>query len=204
MDDERRQFQRLNFTKPIDAWFGDYAVRLRDVSASGALVEHDDAEAIDDGSRALLRFWFRREEVELLAETVRRGDGQAGLRFLESSETLNKLLAESAVELLMAQEANASGDRDHNVIGDETLTSASGAFRIHLGAYVTWTLDGDDWTCRQSLLPDQPANGFTVSAQEDETQVAMLCRTYADGDEEARRLTRLLAELSVAAPQSDL
>lgn len=201
MDDERRQFQRLNFTKPIDGWFGDYAVRLCDVSASGALVEHEDE--IDDGSRALLRFWFRREEVELLAEIVRRTDGSAGLRFVEVSDTLNKLLAESAVELLMAQEANASGDREHNVVGDETLTSASGAFRIHAGGYVTWTLDGDSWKRRHSMLSDQPPNGFTVSAQEDETQVAMLCRTYADGDEEARRLTRLLAELSVAAPQSD-
>jgi hypothetical protein len=200
VDDERRQFQRLNFSKPIDGWFGDYAVRLRDISANGALVEHDDE--IEEGSRALLRFCFRREEVELLAETVRRSDGSSGLHFLESSETLNKVLAESAVELLMAQEANASGDREHNVIGDETLTSASGAFRVHLGAYVTWTLEGDAWKCRHSMLPDQPPNGFTVSAQEDETQVAMLCRTYADGDEEARRLTRLLAELSVAAPRS--
>ena len=201
MDDERRQYQRLNMTRPIDGWFGDYAVLLRDVSANGALVEHDDV--IEEGARGLLRFYFRREEVEVLAETVRRSDGSAGLHFVESCETLNKLLAESAVELLMAQEANASGDREHNVIGDETLTSASGAYRIPLGGYVAWTLDGDRWMRRHSLLPDQPPNGFTVSAQEDETQVAMLCRTYADGDEEARRLTRLLAELSVAAPRSD-
>jgi hypothetical protein len=200
MDDERRQFQRLNLTRPIDGWFGDYSVRLRDVSANGALVEHDDV--IQDGARALLRFYFRREEVELVAETVRRSDGSAGLHFVEACETLNKLLAESAVELLMAQEANASGDRERNVVGDETLTSASGAFRMPLGSYIAWTLLGDQWTRRHSLLPDQPSNGFTVSAQEDETQVAMLCRTYADGDEEARRLTRLLAELSVAAPQS--
>jgi hypothetical protein len=200
VDDERRQFQRLNLGRPIDGWFGDYAVRLLDVSANGALVEHDDV--IEDGARALLRFYFRREEVELVAETARRSDGSAGLHFVETSETLNKLLAESAVELLMAQEANASGDRERNVIGDETLTSASGAFAVPLG-YVTWTLDGEQWTRRHSLLAQQPPNGFTVSVQEDETQIAMLCRTYADGDEEARRLTRLLAELSVAAPRSD-
>lgn len=199
MDDERRQFQRLNLTRPIDAWFGDFSVRLLDVSANGALVEHDDV--IEDGARALLRFYFRREEVELLAETVRRSDGRAGLHFVDASETLNKLLAESAVELLMAQQANASGDREHNVVGDETLTSASAGIAVHLGGYVTWVYDAGEWTCRHSLLRDQPPNGFTVAALEDETQVAMLCRTYADGDEEARRLTRLLAELSVAAPQ---
>lgn len=201
MDDERRQFQRLNLTSPLDGWFGDYAVQLLDVSANGALVEHDDD--IAGGARGLLRFFFRREEVELLAETVRRDDGRAGLHFLEISETLNKLLAESAVELLIAQEANASGQRERNVInGDETLTAASGAFRIPAG-YVSWTLDAGGWTRRHSLLAGQPANGFTVAAQEDETQVELLCRTYAAGDEEARRLTRLLAELSVAAPHQD-
>ena len=49
------------------------------------------------------------------------------------------------------------------------------------------------------MLPDQPENGFTVSAAEPDDQVELLCQTYESGDEESRRLTRLLAELSAAS-----
>ena len=69
MTDERRVYQRLTLTEPIDGWFGDFAIRLIDVSATGALVEYDDP--IPDDARALLRFFWRSREIEVLAETVR-------------------------------------------------------------------------------------------------------------------------------------
>jgi len=195
VSDERRQFQRLHLTDPVDAWFGDYAVRLLNVSATGALIESDDV--LPEDARALLRFYWRGAEVELLAKTARRLAIQTGLEFLEESETLCALIAASATELLLAQEANAAGNREANFVGDQTLTAASSPGRVT--GYVTWTLgDGGQWDARRSLLPDQPANGFTVPAGEPEEQVALLCRTYESGDTESRRLTRMLAEISVA------
>ena len=194
MSDERRQFQRLNLAEPLDGWFGDYAVRLVNISATGALLSCD--EQLPDDARALLRFWWRGREIEVLARTARRVDAQTGIEFLEESEPLFDLLAESATELLRAQEANAAGRREGNVFGDETLTAAS--MRAGLSGYVAWTLGENGWKATPSLLPDQPENGFTVSAGEDQEQVALLCRTYEAGDAESRRLTRMLAELSVA------
>jgi len=193
--DERRHFQRLNLLEPIDGWFGDYPVRLINVSATGALIDSD--ERIPDDARALLRFFWRGKEVELLAETARRVDGQTGLAFIDESETLRSLIADSATEILRAQEANALGLRDANVIGDQTLTAASAGAR--LAGYVSWTLSNGAWKSRRALLPDQPSDGFTVAAGEAADQVALLCRTYESGDTESRRLTRMLAELSVAA-----
>jgi hypothetical protein len=193
--DERRQFQRLNLIEPIDGWFGDYSVRLVNVSATGALIDSD--EHIPDDARGLLRFFWRGKEIELLAETARRVDAQTGLAFLDESETLRGLIADSARELLLAQEANALGKREANVIGDQTLTAASAGAR--LAGYVTWTLSDKGWKSRRSLLPDQPPDGFTVAAGEADDQVAMLCRTYESGDAEARSLTRMFAELSVAS-----
>jgi hypothetical protein len=195
VSDERRVFQRLNLTKPLDGWFGDWPVQLVDVSASGAQVAHDDDD-IPMGARALLRFFWRREEIELTAETVRAEDGRYGLRFLDGQGDIQRLISESVVELLIAQEANASGQREANVIGDATLTSASERFA---STYVVWRYDGRVWRRQASLLRDQPEDGFTVSAAEPEDQVELLCRTYESGDAEAQRLTRLLAELSVAA-----
>jgi hypothetical protein len=193
VSDERRQFQRLPLEPPLDGWFGDFAVRLVDVSAKGALIESD--EVLPHGARALLRFYWRGEEVEILAETARAAHARWGLRFVEDSEILRALIAQSATEILRALEANAAGDRDGNTVGDATITSA---MRLQSTGFVTWTLDGSQWKSRRSLLPDQPAEGFTIPASEPDEQVAMLCRTYQDGDAEARRLTRMLAELSVA------
>ena len=194
MSDERRQFQRLTLVQPVDGWFGDFGVQLLNVSANGALIECEE-EPIPVAARGLLRFFWRGKEVEVLAETARSGDGRTALAFVEESEALRLLIADSAKELLRAQEANASGDRAANVIGDQTLTAASA--RAHAGSFVTWVLGEDGWKAHRSLLPDQPPNGFTVSSGESEEQVELLCRTYESGDAQARQLTRMLAELSV-------
>ena len=194
MNDERRGFQRLNLVRPLDGWFGDFAVQLVEVSATGALMESDDSIPLD--SRALLRFWWRDTEVEMLAETVRLDGQRTGVKFVDPNSRLMDLIADSARELLRAQEANAAGDRTRNVIADETLTAASMAHGA-IG-YVTWILEPGGWKKRPSLLPDQPSDGFTISASEPDDQVEMLCRTYEAGDAEARKLTRMLAEISVA------
>ncbi|HEX8151782.1 MAG TPA: PilZ domain-containing protein [Thermoanaerobaculia bacterium] len=185
-------YQRLNVGRPIDGWFGDWAVRLIDVSATGALLEAD--EPIPDASRALLRFWWRGTEVEITAETARHDDLRCGVRFLEDSATLRRLIADEATAVLRAQQANADGDRAANVIGEETLTAASA---ISAFGFVTYTLADGRWKKRPALSRDQPADGFTVAAGESEDQIQLLCQTYEKGDGEARRLTRLLAELSV-------
>ncbi|MEO8381718.1 MAG: PilZ domain-containing protein, partial [Acidobacteriota bacterium] len=192
MNDERRAFQRLTLSEPLDGWFGDFAVRLVDISASGAQIEHDDPIPAD--ARGLLRFWWHGAEVEILAQTARIiHETRVGLRFLEESVPLNEQIAASAAGVQRALEANATGDRASNVIGDETLTAAS----RNLGTgYVHWTLDENGWTGSVSLDPAQPENGFTISAAEPEEEVAMLRQTYETGDTESRRLTRMLAELS--------
>ena len=194
MNDERRAYQRLTLTEPLDGWFGDFSVRLVDVSASGAQIEHD--EPIPDDARGLLRFYWRGQEVEILAATARSiQTNRSGVQFLEENETLRALIAMSAADILRALEANARGDRAANAIGDETLTSA---WQRPIAGFVSWVYDGGSWSARPSRHADQPENGFTISAAEDDDQVEMLRRTYETGDSEARRLTRMLAELSVA------
>lgn len=193
MSDERRAYQRLTLSEPLDGWFGDFSVRLVDVSASGAQIEHD--EPIPADARALLRFYWRGDEVEILAETARHiHTNRLGVRFLEESDALRMLIATSAAEVLRALEANARGDREANVIGDETLTSA---WRTHATGFIRWELIDGHWTPHRAHEPHQPENGFTISASEADEQVEMLRRTYETGDAEARRLTRMLAELSV-------
>lgn len=108
-----------------------------------------------------------------------------------------ELISESAEELLRAQRANMEGNRESNVVGEQTLTSASAG--LGASGYVVWTLTGDGWKKRRALLGDQPDDGFCVSAAEPADQVELLRQTWETGDEETRRMTRLLAELSAAS-----
>jgi hypothetical protein len=194
MPDERRIYQRLTLSEPLDGWFGDFSVRLIDVSATGALVEYD--EPIPDDSRALLRFYWRSREIEVLAETARTLERRSGLKFLEENEELRQAIAASAKELLLALDANARGERAGNVVGEETITSA---WRRPLSGFVRWIYDGAQWHSELAGDASQPADGFTIAAAETPEQVELLRQTYESGDAEARRLTRMLAELSVAA-----
>lgn len=194
MIDERRVYQRLTLVEPLDGWFGDFAVRLIDVSATGALIESD--EAIHADARALLRFYWRGREIEVLSETARAMERRSGLKFLEDCEELRLFIAQSATEMLVALEANARGDREANIVGEETLTSA---WHRPASGFVRWIFNDGQWHSEDSMSPDQPPDGFTIAAGESNEQVALLCNTYADGDTEARRLTRMFAELSVAS-----
>lgn len=195
MTPDRRDAPRLNLARPIDAWFGDFAVRLYDVSGSGALISSD--EPIEDNARALLTFYWRGEEVSLLAETVRTDEARAGVRFLDDTTRLRELIEIVTDELRIAQEANAAGLREQNVIdGDSTITAASSFARAQLG-FITLRLTTEGWKRHHSLLSDQPEDGFTVSATEAPEQIALLCQAYEIGDESSRAMTRMLAAMSI-------
>jgi len=195
VQEDRRLYQRLHLTEPLPARFGKSKVRLIDVSATGALAES--TRPLKLSAKGILKFSWRGRNVEIGAEVVRSTGSESGLYFTDESAMLWSLISESAEELLRAQRANLEGDRESNVIGEETLTSASAG----LGAtgYVTWTLTPAGWRNRRSLLGDQPENGFCVSAAEPADQVELLRTTWENGDEETRRITRILAELSAAS-----
>lgn len=198
MSDERRKFQRLNLTEPIEGRFDLAPVRILDVSATGALLLHEGI--IPEGARGLLRFPWRGEEILVVSQVRRSDEGRSGLEFVADSEPLRAALSASVSELLRAQEANAEGDRAKNVIsGDETITAAAGMRAVNI--FVSYRLTAEGWKRRTMLLPEQPEDGFTVAASVPDEEIRSLCQTYESGSEEARRLTRLLAELSVAAPQ---
>lgn len=194
MTEERREYQRLNLTKPLDAWFGDFAVQLVEVSAIGAFMLHDDS--LPAGSRALLRFTWREADLEITSEVIRTTGQRSGVRFIDDDPTLRNLIRVSATELLQAREANAVGDRERNRIGDETLTAASRGARGGRGYLVFQLIDGA-WKSQLTAEAKQPENGFTVLSDEPDEQIEMLCRTFEAGDPESRRMTKLIAQLSV-------
>lgn len=57
------------------------------------------------------------------------------------------------------------------------------------------------WRRTETIRPQQPLNGFTISAEVDPDHVAMLCDTWERTTAEGRRLTQLLAELSISTEE---
>ena len=181
---------RLNITRPIDGWFGDFPILVVEVAVESARIVREDP--IPVGSRGLLRFAWRGEDLELTAEIAEN----EWVRILEGSAQLQRLIADSSDELLRAQKANAAGDRARNAIGEETLTAVSAGARPEVG-FLQFRFTPAGWKCVRALLPDQPEDGFTVSASEPQEQIDLLCATYEAGDEEAKQMTRAIAMASI-------
>jgi hypothetical protein len=184
MSDERRAFQRLNLTQPVDGAFGGVPLRIVEVSARGALALT--GAELRPGARGLVRFCWRGEDVEAGAAVVWCEEGRAGFRFDDVPAVLRKLLEDNVTEILLQQQTS---DAAPTIVDVDDFPVAD--------VFVTYTLDGGVWTRRASLLPDQPANGFTIAASQPQDHVELLCRTFEQGSAETRRLTRLFAELSV-------
>jgi hypothetical protein len=64
--------------------------------------------------------------------------------------------------------------------------------------YVRCTLKGGvRFEKKWSRTPEQPSDGFTISASEPPELVDQLCESYLHGSDEERKLIVLLAQLSV-------
>ena len=186
MNEERRAFQRLNLTEPVDGAFGGVPLRIVDVSARGVLAHTD--EHLQRGARGIVRFRWRGEQVEAGAAVAWCEEGRAGFRLDEIPGILKQLIEDSVTELLKAQE---TGDHAPQIVESDDARFPQAE------VFVTYTFDNGVWTRRTSLLPDQPPDGFTIAPAEPQEHVDLLCRTFEQGDAETRRLTRLFAELSV-------
>lgn len=150
----------------------------------------------------------------------------SGLRFTDahgkSAKALRRLLASHISQALEEQKANARGDVPKFIekmaifSGDGFLTLDANAIAEILGGstslpalriarekgYVTYSLENGSWRRRRTHEPDQPDEGFTVWAYEDEDQLEKLCAAYAKSDGEMRTLIRGLAELSLSVDDS--
>ena len=77
----------------------------------------------------------------------------------------------------------------------------TGEGRDYVGPFVLrgrYELTDGKWRRSETTRADQPPNGFTVSADVRPYYVDLLCETYQASDEEGRKLTQTLAQLSIS------
>jgi hypothetical protein len=201
---ERRQFGRIELEQPLRGFLDEFPVRVIEVSVSGFKVEHDVRIApvptrkirLDLGGKTLqFGCVVARSTLFQLAKTsAERSIYHSGIRILEAvgeSETyLRDFIAQRVMRALEEQKANARGVPPP--IGGLTFIVGKG------DKFRRCEYSDHSWKKTETTSRQQPPNGFTVSAELENTTVDLLCRTYENTTEEGRRLTQMLAELSIS------
>lgn len=135
----------------------------------------------------------------------------------ESSRLVRHLILNQVADALEAQKANARGDiprymqrmqifstkglltADQSEVG-KVYEATTGLPHMRIArqrGYIRWTLDHGMWKKIRTRNPEQPEEGFTVWAYEDEEQLRELATAYEKADTPMRRLIRICAELSL-------
>jgi hypothetical protein len=206
MANDRREFQRLRLAKPILALLDGENALILDIGIGGAFIEHYGAAEV--GRTFRLVFRWQAADVEFLCEVRRsavvRGSAESavshsGVRFVkpigDGEARLQDMMATFVGRVLAAQKMNASGTGAGESEG--TLSQLGAARRARVRGYVMYRYLDGRWSRDATEAPQQPDNGFTVAAYEDEEELETLCRAWEIADDEGRRLIRLVAELSV-------
>ena len=180
----------------------DVQVELVDLSLNGARVIGE--ARFGPGTEHELTFQWNDQEAKLTVSVVRctlfsfakapgeKSTYQTGLRIREtignSDRVLRELIASYVIRALEEQKANAQGLPP---LGPYAYLEGKG------DRFRRCELIEGKWRRSETTRSDQPPNGFTVSADIRPYYVDLLCETYQMLDEEGRRLTQMLAQLSI-------
>jgi hypothetical protein len=202
---ERRKYGRIRLDAPLAARFADRPVRVIELSVVGFLAEHEGRLAADETHRLVID--WQGTTLELNCRVVRstlwrlgktlgeRSIYHSGLHIVDVSKAsfdrLRELITERVMRALDEQKANARGIPPLAVYMNRAQPTEGELYR-------RCELVKGEWRKTETIRSSQPLNGFTVSADVEPHHVDMLCRTWEETTAEGRRLTRLLAELSVS------
>jgi hypothetical protein len=178
-------------------------VQLVDLSLNGARVIGE--ARFSPGSEHELQFQWNDQEVRLNCTVVRctlfsfakspgeKSTYQSGLRVREtigdSDRIVRELIADYVIRALEEQKANARGIPP---LGQYAYVEGKG------DRFRRCELIEGKWRRSETTRPDQPQSGFTISADIRPYYVDLLCETYQMLNEEGRRLTQTLAQLSIS------
>ena len=203
-ESDRRRYGRIHLDDdPLPATVDLVPVRIIELSVVGFRVEHTDRFPGNLDRRELKLTWsgqmmqFSCTVVRSTMHQLARRPGEksvyhSGIRIEEpigdSELMLRDFIASRIIRALDEQKANARG-----------IPPLSG-YTYQLGKsnrYRRCELVDGMWRKTETNRPEQPVTGFTISADIDPVLIDLLCRTYQGTNEQGRRLTQILAELSI-------
>jgi hypothetical protein len=194
----------VKLTQPLGGRSGTARVFLVDVSIEGIRVAHQGALP-PVLHKCHVSFQWQGHPIELDCEVIHnaifklaKSSGEksiyhAGLRVVEADATsranLKMLVSDCVARALDEQKANARG----------VPATAAHSFQTGKGNdFIRCELVDGAWRRTSTNRPEQPVNGFTISAEEDRDQIEMLCQTFETSDAAGRKLIKTLAEMSIS------
>lgn len=130
---------------------------------------------------------------------------RSGISFKHSKQyvpaALKDLLSRELHKAIELWKANARGALPADVEQMPLFSGESGmrSHRRRPRSFIWYRLSRDGWQKSVTLDPNQPLDGFAVSADDDQRQMSLLQETYEKSDESGRQLIRLLAHLAIAS-----
>jgi hypothetical protein len=187
----------------IAAKLGDRDVLILDLSASNALVEHaftltgDETRLTFDWEGEALALNCRAGKPELqgsLSDREQRLIYHTRFEFRGDTRDLVRGIATHGRRINEAREANSAGIPAET---DETIDDIGRSLRARRIGFVSFVMREGKWRRFETMSADQPLNGFTVGAYEDEAQLRLLCLAYEEADADGRALLRQFAAESI-------
>lgn len=218
MSDERRHHPgRIGFRTPRPATFGQHKVVLSDLGHTGAGIRHRDRLAL--GTEGLLTFRLECDQHSVRCRLLRSrfelvdvGSARveiyhSGLNFLAVEgcpDSVRVAIRKRVERALLRQHADAWSDP--SVM--KGIEESSGSYPVDLLASMTTSKRFIRCSCDRRGRwknehvddPAQPENGFTLSAEEDPSDIELLRRTFAIASRDQRDLIRLFARLALEDP----
>ena len=200
--EDRRRFGRIHFERPIPARVGETKVQLLDLGLNGVHVISEARFA--PASMAELKFETEVGTAVAMCRVMRctlyqfagpknKSVYETGLRIVETIGETDHIIRETiaiyVTRALEQQKANAHGIPPLEELLHSELPP--------IERYRKCEFIEGRWHFSETPHSAQPISGFTISADVGMQYVDMLCKTYQRADEEGRRLTKILAQLSV-------
>ena len=201
---ERRRLQRVRLLEPLAGTIDGRRVFILDASRHGLRIAHQHhlgaqgnghrVEFEWDGHYVVLEATMQhtrmhRTGVASYARTVYHSGFTITSIAPRSEEGLRALIAWHVERALDEQKANARGVP---AIAARSFQSGNST------DFVRHVYNGGAWHTIHTTEGRQPANGFTISADESRQEIEMLRTAWEAGDSAARSVIQKMAELSIS------
>jgi len=226
----QRKAERFRFPSPLPGTLDGIPIVMNDLSAVGAGIVHKSQLPRGFTGSLMFQWECVRIEMQCsvtrtsLERQIEGGIAltiyHSGLLFTpvatETDFQVRAFVAATVSDALQQQKANAYGvsvemarqipevifeQEESRVVAPSLDLNQFFTPRLNVAElYTHCSLEGERWAITTVDNPEQPAEGFTVSAAEPRSEIDTLCWTYQNADPEGRKLIRTFAHLSVIEP----